>query len=84
MPLFMCETCRCIENTACCNYWFNKSHKKALQCSACDPTVGQWHGVFPQRPATGMLIDELGHLWSKSAVDAGQLPAHYKIVGEVK
>lgn len=81
MPLFRCEQCGCVENTACCNYWSRKSTDKDPLCSACDPDIWQWHGIFPQRSAAGMLIDQQGHLWSKSAVEG--LPGHYRIVGEV-
>jgi hypothetical protein len=30
-----------------------------------------------------MQIDQNGHLWSKSEVEKGAFPTHYKIVGEV-
>jgi hypothetical protein len=77
MPLFACEQCGCIENTATGCYW---GRERAL-CSECGD--GKWHERFPKKSAEGMLIDQLGHLWSKSQVDAGQLPSHYKIVGTV-
>lgn len=81
MPLFKCDSCGCVENTACCNYWWNKSHGNPIQCSECDPTIGKWHDVFPKRSAVGMLIDQQGHLWSKASVES--MPDHYKIIGEV-
>lgn len=81
MPLFMCTKCACVENTACCSYWHNKSHGKPLLCSECDPAIGKWHGVFEKRSAAGMLIDDQGHLWSEANVST--MPAHYKIVGKV-
>lgn len=62
MPLFACISCKCVENTATSNYWFNKSHGKPINCSACDPTFGGWHGVFEKRSAVGMLIDDAGFL----------------------
>lgn len=83
MPLFKCEECGSMENTACCNYWTRKHYGKPLLCSECDPAIGKWHGRFEKRAADGMLIDQSGHLWSRESVGAGQLPATFRIVGEV-
>ena len=64
MPLFICEECGTIENTALGHYWskdhvkFKDSSKnnKAL-CSSCIPAEyddssetgrGKWHGKFPK------------------------------------
>lgn len=82
MPLFCCAKCRCVENTAAANYWPAVDKGSAL-CSECDPAIGQWHGSFPKRSAVGMLVDQKGFLWSKEAVEAGQLPATSTIVGEI-
>lgn len=99
MPLFMCEQCGCVENTATGRYWTKDESEfwrpedtgKAL-CSECAPRAfvdgtptefGKWHGMFPKRSALGMLIDQDGFLWSKSQVEAGLLPEHFRIVGEV-
>lgn len=81
MPLFECEECHCVENTATGRYWGQKHKALPVLCSECH--TGEWHGRFPKQPAAGMLIDQDGHLWSKGQVDAGVLPKHYKIVGEV-
>lgn len=82
MPLFRCDKCGCVENTALSNYWMVHKSDEHL-CSECDPEIAAWHGRFEKRPADGMLIDQMGHLWSRKSVDAGQLPKHYRIVGEV-
>jgi hypothetical protein len=84
VPLFACTQCGCVENTACCHYWSRTTldNLPAL-CSECDPAIGKWHGKFAKRSAAGMLIDQAGHLWSQEAVDAGGLPTHYRIVGQV-
>lgn len=80
MPIFMCRECGCVENTACSNYWSHTTiESKPAVCSACDPEIGQWHGRFERRPATGMLIDQNGQLWR---TEEG-LPKHYKILGVV-
>lgn len=67
MPLFKCECCGCIENTALGHYWsrfvtkFKDStmNEKAL-CSECMPDEfidgtktkgGKWHGKFPKKQA---------------------------------
>jgi len=64
MPLFICENCGCIENTALGHYWSRKHVKfkdekmndKAL-CSECTPLEfsdgsragnGKWHNHFPK------------------------------------
>ncbi len=64
MPLFVCENCLCIENTALGHFWSRRWLKfkdskfdgKAL-CSECTPTefkdgspsgTGKWHGKFPK------------------------------------
>ena len=49
MPLFKCSSCGCVENTACSNYWV-RGDGPAL-CSACDPEIGVWHGLFRKRDA---------------------------------
>lgn len=50
MSLFQCEKCGCVENTATSNYWFRKDKTSACKgqklCSACDPDLNKWHGVF--------------------------------------
>ena len=46
MPLFECEQCHCVENTACGSYW----GKDKKLCSECD--AGEWHGLFPKRKAS--------------------------------
>lgn len=83
MPLFRCNQCGCVENTALSNYWPTPDKRHAL-CSACDPAIGKWHGQFPQRSADGMLIDQHGFLWRQDTVEAGPLPASIRIVGTVE
>jgi hypothetical protein len=47
MSLYKCETCGCVENTACAHYWM-RDGGPAL-CSECDPEIGKWHGLFSKR-----------------------------------
>ena len=99
MPLYRCEKCGCIENTALGNFWGKDDSAlwpdefvgKAL-CSECSPLTyldgsatefGIWHGRFEKRSADGMLFDQNGTLWSQDTVDAGRLPNGYRIVGTV-
>lgn len=35
-----------MENTACSNYYWDKSNGDPGRCSACDPDFGKWHGRF--------------------------------------
>lgn len=63
MPLFVCEACRALENTALGWYWARKllGDPRAL-CCVCAPRTyddgtkteydGRWHGEFPRRMAT--------------------------------
>jgi hypothetical protein len=50
MPLFACDECDSVENTACCRYWLRKraTGGRAL-CSQCDPEIGEWHGRFERQ-----------------------------------
>lgn len=94
MPLFRCDKCGCVENTALGFYWTrNERELWAAEfigrklCSEHAPTTfrdgspnddaGKWHGRFPKRPATGMLVDQEGFLWQTDEL----LPTHYRIVG---
>lgn len=51
MSLFVCEGCRCIENTATSRFWRRELvlDGKAL-CSECDPGMEGWHGRFEKTP----------------------------------
>ena len=63
MPLFRCEQCGCVENTALSDYWHREERgddKRAL-CSGCGPE-GTWHGEFPQESADGRDSDPGGFL----------------------
>jgi hypothetical protein len=62
MPLFKCEQCDSIENTALCNYWTRLSHGAALLCSACDPEIGAWHDAFEQKSGEGFPVGEDGFI----------------------
>jgi len=58
MPLFRCDTCGTVENTALANYWARRfagarGTEPPKLCSACDPTIGVWHGRFPRQSAEG-------------------------------
>lgn len=76
MPLFKCEKCGCVENTATSNYWsrytVGEANGPAL-CSECDPSIGEWHDTFPKRSAKGYLIGSDGYLYTKKQVESGQL-----------
>ena len=88
MPVFECEKCGCVENTALCNYWVRKSgydfdtggkaEVLPALCSECDPDIGKWHGKFAQVSAVGLAIGEDGFLYSHVAK-----VTHTKIVGRV-
>jgi hypothetical protein len=50
MPLFICDKCHCIENTALGRYWSkdlpSASEKGKALCSEC--SKGKWHSRFPK------------------------------------
>jgi hypothetical protein len=50
MSFFKCRKCGCAEDTALCHYWSARLWETTPVCSACDPTVGKWHGEFPREP----------------------------------
>jgi hypothetical protein len=42
----------------------------ATVCSACDPTIGKWHGEFPQEPARDWATNERRFLlWHRKHVE---------------
>lgn len=54
MSLFVCQSCRTIENTALSHFWLRdlEGDGRAL-CSACDPDIGEWHDRFPRQTYDG-------------------------------
>ncbi|CAG9183872.1 hypothetical protein [Cupriavidus pampae] len=96
MPLFRCDTCGCVENTAMglfhdrdADYWPENVRGRVL-CSACAPATradgqatgyGAWHGQLARRAAAGMLVDQRGHLWHR---DETGRPASVQIGGEAR
>jgi hypothetical protein len=69
MPLFPCSKCNCIEDTALSHYWSARLRQTAAVCSACDPTIGKWHGEFPKESAHGWVTDRSGFLLDKGSVE---------------
>ena len=54
MPLFVCDSCGCLENTApnCSDYYVQQRQKlPTRECSEC--RTGQWHNRFPKRRHAG-------------------------------
>ena len=73
MPLFVCEKCKTIDNTALAHFWtrglgyFKDTEKdKQALCCVCMPDdsicakAGKWHNYFPQTIATPEVIKEMG------------------------
>lgn len=53
MSLFQCYECGCRENTATSNFWTRMEgqwrglpSQPWMLCSACDPSIREWHGHF--------------------------------------
>ena len=55
MSLFVCTTCRSIENTALSHFWMQSATRTddKRECSACYPETGKWHGRFERRTYDG-------------------------------
>lgn len=49
MPLYSCEQCGAVDNTALTNYWAQVRHMTTILCSSCDPHIGKWHDEFPKQ-----------------------------------
>jgi len=54
VPLFKCEDCGCVENTATGAFW---GREKKL-CSEC--STGTWHGIFPKKTPEEKVLVERG------------------------
>lgn len=83
MPLYKCQQCGTVENTALGDFWC--SEKKL--CSECSPSIKQWHGAFAKRNATelGYYRDKDGFIYHPSEVDTVKMEWTYnrdfKMVG---
>lgn len=53
MPLFICEKCGCVDNTALGLYWIDWFDKKPILCAECHPKIGKWHGKFAKKKWNG-------------------------------
>jgi hypothetical protein len=92
MPIFPCEKCGCVENTACSGYWLrkreNSEYVEPALCTLCDPKFKKWHGIFERRSAAGYLLGNDDFLYSQETLDAGQLDHRFEnqgfqIVGKI-
>lgn len=88
MPLFKCDKCEAVENTALSNYWHRPSEDSPKLCSDCDPKIGKWHGAFEKRSASrgDYLVGSDGFLYHKAQLESGQLDWRqqhqgFKIIG---
>lgn len=71
MPLFCCSKCGRVENTASSLYWVRDRAEPPL-CSACDPKIGKWHGLFEKEPADNRYVEgEDGFLYLPSELAPG-------------
>lgn len=78
MPVFQCDKCKCVDNTACSNYWHHRHPMSDDEgkypeptpplCSQCDPEIGKWHGMFKRMSAKGLILCDDGFLYSKEDV----------------
>lgn len=84
MPLFQCQKCGALENTALGDFWDSPEHL----CSEC--ATGKWHGAFPKQDAyeLGCYVDAHGFVYLPDEVDPKTLRWNYnsrfRMVGVVK
>jgi len=80
MPVFICNNCGCLENTALSQYAWQKYHKDLKPvCSECDPDIGKWHGKFEKKkPPKGWLIGKDGFIYHPD-----DSVKHTKIIGKI-
>lgn len=78
MPLFRCEKCGRVENTA-TGWWWSRNMKgtpdmwrralcsehgpKFIDGSFSEEECGEWHNSFNKNSATGWYVDESLHIW---------------------
>lgn len=80
MPLFKCERCGCIENTATSNYWGRFLGEDGNDpvppapalCSACDPEIGKWHDIFLRQQASllGYKLANDGFIYNQDEIES--------------
>jgi len=57
MPLFKCDNCDCLENTALAPHsWTQLLNKQPMLCSECEPAQNKWHGRFKKVKWNGESI----------------------------
>lgn len=56
MPIFVCDQCNVIENTATSLFWNTVATNKPALCSQCDPKLGKWHNIFPREKWDGKIV----------------------------
>jgi hypothetical protein len=85
MPLFRCDKCGCVENTATGRFWSQKAYSEQVLCAEC--ATGKWHNSFPKESADGLFVDENGFLYLPEEVDQEKMEWTYnrqfKMVGRV-
>jgi hypothetical protein len=59
MPLFICDRCHCVDNTATSDFWLQaRSRSPERLCTEC--RTGIWHDRFPKAPHAGQRV-----IWPK-------------------
>lgn len=100
MPIFRCEVCGCVENTATSNYHIRNTdilaeeYRGKLLCSEHSPATyrsgnpnpkgGAWHNKFPKISSAGFYLDSSGYLWEKPHSPFGKILGKYLEDGSVE
>lgn len=62
MPLFACERCNTVDNTALAHYW-GRDEKLCSECGH-----GEWHGKFEKNDANKYQLNKHGFLERKAVI----------------
>jgi len=91
MSTYICERCGAIENTACCDHYYDvlwrrhegtlKSDETEYLCSKC--TTGQWHGRFPREHWSKIGISEVLRLQKLNQGDFINGRNHLRNIGVI-
>ena len=65
MPLFVCENCNCVDNTACGGTFWKVLHERGGKLLCCECNSGKWHNKFPKEIATKEEVIEIREYWKK-------------------
>jgi len=70
MPLFVCEECGCVDNTACGGTFWDVLSARSGKVLCCECRFGRWHNRFSKRTASQSEVEQIKKYW-KSCLSSG-------------